>query len=379
MQGTHVTRRMDRAKRRGFTLIELLVVVAIIAILISILLPALNGARRASRSTLCSTNMRQVGQALQTYLADNRGVFPASYYYPVTRDGGGDFENQANDSTVNGYVHFSWFLYNRGQASDNAFTCPEIPKGGHPRTFPGPDASNWEAGQRDGNGGAPGNPNAIEDKQARRMAFTGNAAIFPRNKNRAIAIDQGYSRMNRLVRDSEIKGPSDVIALTELNRNWRACAVPEFGETGLLSKAHRSINPFVSGDGSSDEYNLPVLTGDFKPFRYKTPNPAPGNAYDLRRESEIEKLTGVINGDSNIREINAVGRNHPGGDQWGGASNFLFIDGHIERMTVQKSMEDRKWGASYYSLDCVNVVAGQVCNNGVSDRYGGVQADVANP
>jgi prepilin-type N-terminal cleavage/methylation domain-containing protein/prepilin-type processing-associated H-X9-DG protein len=58
----------------GFTLIELLVVIAIISILISILLPSLAGARRASRSTLCLSNLRQLGTGWNVYSDENRDV-----------------------------------------------------------------------------------------------------------------------------------------------------------------------------------------------------------------------------------------------------------------------------------------------------------------
>jgi len=59
---------------RGFTLIELLVVVAIIALLISILLPSLNGARRAAKQTVCLTHLRTQGQASVLYAEDNNGA-----------------------------------------------------------------------------------------------------------------------------------------------------------------------------------------------------------------------------------------------------------------------------------------------------------------
>lgn len=109
--------RAHQRSPRAFTLIELLVVISIIAILIGIAMPSLAAVRRRANKLACSVNLRSIGQAIQMYRDEFKGVFPKAKYMPDP------FVSADSDPPLT-QVLDHYLSSSTGQDARNAFRCP---------------------------------------------------------------------------------------------------------------------------------------------------------------------------------------------------------------------------------------------------------------
>ena len=323
--------------RSAFTLIELLVVIAIIALLIGILLPSLGAARLSAQALIAGSNARNVLQADTMYTGGNRGFHPPSYVYAANRSGfewNVEMQRDSHPSPINGYIHWSYALFDNGEIPQNAFEAPAVPSKGAPRTNPGPDIENWEPEQVNDLGQGQGAVAPI-DRQVPRLAFAANAAIMPRNKFNVTS-----PRKAQLVKEHVIQRPSNTILFTEFreNANWRSLADPETDGLNVI-KSHRPITPFFGLSSGSRVFDEPAR---FNIPRYAYPDP--DTLADVIKSISTDQVGLIIGQGGSNSSLEAVG------DTYNGKVNFGYIDGHVELDELINTVRERKWGEKFYSI-----------------------------
>lgn len=128
--------------KRNFTLIELLIVIAIIAIIASMLLPALNKAREASKKTSCVSNLKQIAAAVAMYSADENDFLPNKNPLAATR-----WASFYMNDEISGVPTFLGLVAHRGYLrSAGVFDCPGSELGEWVRLWQTPQFKkrNWD-------------------------------------------------------------------------------------------------------------------------------------------------------------------------------------------------------------------------------------------
>lgn len=121
---------MPCPRAKAFTLVELLVVIGIIAVLVALLLPALNRARAQANAIKCMSNLRTIGQALVAYSSDNREYIVPSFNLPPLPNSTTNYTSIGPAQAMDGWCSIldrDGFLRSAGQDQTvvTVFYCPD--------------------------------------------------------------------------------------------------------------------------------------------------------------------------------------------------------------------------------------------------------------
>lgn len=387
-----VTNRWS-GRRAGFTLIELLVVIGIIAVLVSILLPALQRARDSAATIKCAANVRSVAQGLLAYAAENKQYLPVSYNYNGTV-----VNSNTGTQTPGGasYGYAYWSLTLLGTVPQDAFLCPAIANGGLPSTDPLP--GEFDAGQvcdtNDVGGALPssligrvsvttaidgtGTSTTYYPDGTHHIAYTLNESVTGRNKY--VVGFQNAFRTYHNIQLTQIDDQSGTILVTEFVDSADIVSGVAAGGTTRVCKSHRPVSAWradgtVNGDydksSSGNQQTDPstiatsiglrhTWTGDL--WCLGTSQPC-AQSLDIITDQEQGNYSYVDRG----TRLDWVGRNHGYGlKPTDKKSNFAYMDGHVETKSINETVAQNvgdstpwEWGLKDYSIQPNNIATDQ--------------------
>lgn len=233
---------MSKWQKKGFTLVELLVVISIIALLLAVLMPALNKARKQGRKIVCSSSLRQIGLAFTTY-AQNYDDWIVVAKDPRSSITSGPFAGQESwNFALLPYVFKAKTDENGFDSVKNLWFCPED-KDAYPQGY--------------------GTFTSIHDQTLTSYAENGLYVYNGRNGTLKLGPAGGY-------KFNQVRNPSSVMLLLETSYffavyDWDSSAVQNYGS--IVKDGHHRLTT-----GFYHDNNVNVLFTDthVSPIKGKT-------------------------------------------------------------------------------------------------------------